>query len=38
MRCRDQDGQDWSDIIDFLTMYQDARRRVPRILAEIDAK
>jgi hypothetical protein len=38
MRCRDQNGQDWSDIIDFLTMYPDARRRVARILGEIDAK
>ena len=27
MRYRDQNGQDWADIIDFLTMYPDARRR-----------
>jgi hypothetical protein len=26
MRYRDQNGQDWADIIDFLTMYPDARR------------
>jgi hypothetical protein len=28
MRYRDQNGQDWADIIDLLTMYPDARRRV----------
>jgi hypothetical protein len=37
MRYRDQKGQDWADIIDFLTMYPDARRRVARLLGEIDA-
>jgi hypothetical protein len=37
MRYRDQNGNDWADIIDFLTMYPDARRRVVRILAGIDA-
>jgi hypothetical protein len=35
MRYRDQNGQDWADIIDFLTMYPDARRRVARLLGEI---
>jgi cytochrome oxidase Cu insertion factor (SCO1/SenC/PrrC family) len=38
MRYRDQNGQDWADIIDFLTMWPDARRQVVRVLAEIDAK
>jgi hypothetical protein len=38
MRNRDQNGQDWADIIDFLTMWPDARREVVRVLAEIDAK
>jgi hypothetical protein len=37
MRHRDQKGQDWADIIDLLTMYPDARRRVVRTLGEIDA-
>jgi hypothetical protein len=37
MRYRDQNGLDWADIIDFLTMYPDARRRVARLLSEIDA-
>ena len=37
MRYRDQNGQDWADIIDFLAMYPDARRRVVRRLTEIDA-
>jgi hypothetical protein len=36
MRYRDQNGQDWADIIDFLTMHPVARRRVVRLLAEID--
>jgi hypothetical protein len=35
MRYRDQNGQDWADIIDFPTMYPDARRRVVRVLGEI---
>jgi hypothetical protein len=37
MRYRDQNGQDWADIIDFLTMWPEARRNVARSLAEIDA-
>jgi hypothetical protein len=37
MRYRDQNGQDWADIIDFLTMYPGARRVIVRLLAEIDA-
>jgi hypothetical protein len=37
MRYRDQNGQDSADIIDFLTMYPNARRRVVRLLGEIDA-
>ncbi len=38
MRYRDQNGQDWADIIDFLTMYPDARRQVVRILGELEAR
>ena len=37
VRYRDRNGQDWADIIDFLTMYPDAPRRVVRLLGEIDA-
>jgi hypothetical protein len=37
MRYRDQNGQDWADIIDMLTMYPDPRRRVVRVLGEIEA-
>jgi hypothetical protein len=37
MRYRDENGQDWADIIDLLTMYPDARRRVVRLLGEIEA-
>ena len=35
MRYRDQNGQAWADIIDLLTMYPEARRRVVRILGEL---
>jgi hypothetical protein len=34
---RDGRGQDWADIIDLLTMYPEARRRVVRLLGEIEA-
>jgi hypothetical protein len=37
MRCSDQNGQDWADIVDCLTMYPDARRRIVRLLGDIDA-
>jgi hypothetical protein len=37
MRYRDENGQDWADIIDFLTMYPDAQRHVIRLLAEPSA-
>ena len=37
MRYRDQNGQDWADIIDSLTMYPEARRKVVRLLGEIEA-
>jgi hypothetical protein len=37
MRYRDANGQGWADVIDFLTMYPDARRRVARVPTEIDA-
>jgi hypothetical protein len=37
MRYRDQNGQDWADIIDFLTMYPDARRQVVPLLGELGA-
>jgi hypothetical protein len=37
MRYRDQNGQGWADIIDFLTMYPDARRQAVRLLGEIQS-
>jgi hypothetical protein len=37
MHYRDKNGQDRADIIDFLTMYPEARRRVVRVLGEIEA-
>jgi len=37
MRYRDEDGQRWADVIDFLTMYPDARRKVARLVGEIGA-
>jgi len=35
MRYRDRNGQDWVDIIDFLTMNPEARQRVARLPGEI---
>jgi hypothetical protein len=35
---RNENGKGWADIIDLLTMYPDARRRVARVLGEIDAQ
>ena len=37
MRYRDKRGDDWADIIDMLTMYPEERRRVARLLEEIEA-
>ena len=37
MRHRDENGQGWADIIDLLTMYPDALRRVTRLLGGIDS-
>jgi hypothetical protein len=37
MRYRDEQGDDWADIIEMLTLHPEARRRVLRLLAEIDA-
>jgi hypothetical protein len=37
LRYRDGHGDDWADIIDFLTMHPEERRRVVRLLGEIDA-
>jgi hypothetical protein len=34
----DQAGFDWADIIDALTMYADQRRRVVRLLGELEAR
>ena len=37
LRYRDGHGDAWADIIDMLTMHPEARRRVVRLLGEIDA-
>jgi hypothetical protein len=37
LRYRDGRGDDWADIIDMLTVHPETRRRVVRMLAEIDA-
>lgn len=37
MRYRDQNGNDWADINDMLTMHPEARRQVVLLLAEIEA-
>ena len=38
LRYRDERGDDWADIIDMLTMHPEERRKVVRMLAEIDAE
>ena len=38
MRYRDGHGDDWADIIDMLTMYPEERRKVVRVLGEIQAE
>ena len=37
LRYRDGNGDDWADIIDMLTMHPEERRRVARLLGEIEA-
>jgi hypothetical protein len=37
LRFGGANGDGWADVIDTLTMYPDARRKVVRVLAEIDA-
>jgi hypothetical protein len=37
MRYRDEAGQGWADVIDFLTIYPHARRELVRLFGEIDA-
>jgi hypothetical protein len=37
LRYRDGHGKDWADIIDMLTMYPEARRKVVRLLGELEA-
>jgi hypothetical protein len=37
MRYRDGRGNDWVDIIDMLTLHPEARRKLVRLLAEIEA-
>jgi hypothetical protein len=34
MRFRDENGQDWAEIINFLTRWPDARRLKARLLGE----
>ena len=38
LRYGDANGDGWADVIDTLVIYPDARRRVVRVLAEIDAE
>jgi hypothetical protein len=37
LRYRDENGQRWADVIDVLTMHPEERRRVARLLGEIEA-
>jgi hypothetical protein len=34
---RDERGDDWADIIDFLTLHPEARRKARRLLGEMEA-
>jgi hypothetical protein len=37
LRYRDEPGDDWANIIGMLTMHPEERRRVARLLGEIEA-
>jgi hypothetical protein len=37
LHYRDERGNDWADIIDMLTMHPEERRKVVRLLGEIEA-
>jgi hypothetical protein len=37
LRYRDGYGDDWADIIDMVTLHPEARRKVARLLGEIEA-
>jgi hypothetical protein len=37
LRYRDERGDDWADIIDMLTMHPEVRRRLVRVLGELEA-
>jgi hypothetical protein len=37
LHCGDRNGREWADVIDLLTMHPDARRRVVRLLGELEA-
>jgi hypothetical protein len=37
MSYRDERGDDWADIIDMLTTWPDARRRIVQLVGEISA-
>ena len=37
LRYRDRHGDDWADVIDFLTMHPEERRQVVRLLGEIQS-
>jgi hypothetical protein len=37
LRYRDEHGDDWTDIIDMLTMHPEVRRLLVRVLGELEA-
>jgi hypothetical protein len=37
-RYGNQNGEGWADIIDLLTMYPEARRKVARLLGELEGR
>ena len=38
LRYRDGYGDDWADIIDMLTMHPETRRKLAKVLGEIEAR
>jgi hypothetical protein len=38
LRYRDERGDDWADVIDMLTLHSEARKRVVRLLGEIEGR
>jgi hypothetical protein len=38
LRYDDRNGREWADVVDLLTMHPEMRRRVVRLLGELEAQ